>query len=97
MARKITWTKEAKEIYKKILEFYIERNNSNAYSRKLDKEITGLIELLPHYPYLGKKAGHKDLRAIIHGDHKIFYKVTKQEINIRLIWDCRRNPKDLKL
>jgi toxin YoeB len=97
MARRITWTKEAKRIYKKILSFYIDRNASKTYSIKLDKEIAELISLLEHYPNLGKKTDYKGLRAIIKGDYKIYYKITRDEINIRLIWDCRQNPEDFKI
>ena len=97
MARRITWTQEAKRIYKEILKFYIERNSSKTFSIKLDKEITELILLLKQYPNLGKRTDYKDLRAIIKGDYKIYYKVTGKEINIRLVWDCRQNPEDFKV
>jgi len=96
MARRITWTKNAKQVYKGILRFYAERNGSKTYSIKLDKEITKLIYLLKQYPNLGKKIDYKDLRVIIKGDYKIYYKITRKEINIRLVWDCRQNPEDFK-
>jgi len=97
MARRITWTKEAKRVYKGILRFYIERNGSKTYSIKLNKEITELISLLKQYPNLGIKTDYKDLRVIIKGDYKIYYEITRKEINIRLVWDCRQNPEDSKL
>lgn len=97
MARRITWTNEAKRVYKAILKYYIERNGSKTYSVKLNKEITELISLLKYYPNLGKKTDYKDLRAIVKGDYKIYYKITQTEINIRLVWDCRQNPEDLKI
>jgi len=97
MARRITWTKEAKRVYKEILKFYIERNGSKTYSIKLDKEITALISLLKQYPNIGIKTDYDDLHAIVKGDCKIYYQVTRKEINIRLVWDCRQNPEDFKL
>ncbi|NOZ47940.1 MAG: type II toxin-antitoxin system RelE/ParE family toxin [Chlorobi bacterium] len=97
MARRITWTKEAKRVYKEILKFYIERNGSKTYSIKLDKEITELISLLKQYPNIGKKTDYDDLQAIVKGDYKIYYKATGKEINIRLVWDCRQNSEDFKL
>ena len=39
MARKIIWTRRADLVFTKLLEYYLLRNKSKEYSRKLNKEI----------------------------------------------------------
>ena len=95
MVRRIVWTSKADEIFTRILEYYIERNGSKTYSRKLNNEVKEIISLLSKHPFLGAKTEIEDLRVIIQGDYKIFYQVNLKEIIIHLVWDCRQNPDDL--
>ncbi len=97
MVRRIVWTNKADEIFTSILEFYIERNGSKTYCRKLNKEISEIIGLINKHPFLGTKTDIENLRVIIKGDYKIFYEVLSKELIIHLVWDCRQNPDDLKI
>jgi plasmid stabilization system protein ParE len=96
MAKKIVWTHGADKIFSLILEFYVERNGSKAYSRKLNKEIKEILDLLLKHPYLGVKTDLDEIRVLIHGNFKIFYQIISQTIIIHLVWDTRQNPDDIK-
>ena len=52
MVRKIVWTNRADEIFTYILEFYIERNSAKTHSRKLNKKVNEVINLLSKHPFL---------------------------------------------
>jgi hypothetical protein len=52
MARRVVWSENAHKIFTKILEFYIERNGSKTYSRKLSNEVLDLIRLISKRPFL---------------------------------------------
>lgn len=97
MARRIVWTTIADIIFTKILEYYCNRNKSKAYSRKLNKEIHAIVSILPKYPFIGKNTDLENVRVLIKGDYKIFYKVSPKEIVVLLVWDTRQNPKDFSL
>ncbi len=93
--RKIIWTKYSEFIFRKILEFYVKRNGTKTYSRKLSNEIKQYLKVLIKQPFLGRPANHKNLRVAIYKEFKIFYTVTLNHIIIQLIWDSRQNPDDL--
>jgi toxin YoeB len=95
MVRKIVWTGIADKIFTHILEFYVERNGSKTYSRKLNKEVKEIINLLLKHPFLGTKTDFENIRVLIKDDYKIFYQINPKEIVILLVWDCRQNPDDL--
>lgn len=97
MVRRIIWTSKADLIFSNILEYYIERNKSKVYSRKLNKEINDLINLLLKHPFLGTKTDYKDIRVLIKGDYKIFYKIKPNELIILLVWDCRQSANLLNI
>lgn len=97
MARKIIWTSRAEEVFHRILEFYLRRNETKTYSRKLNAEIKQIINLLKKFPFLGISIDIENIRVLIKSDFRIFYKIMPEEIVILLIWDCRHNPEDLKI
>ncbi len=89
----IKWTEEAKNDLKEIVEFFNERNASKTYSRRLVKEIKSTILRLKNNTFLGRQIENEEnLRVIIWGDYKIFYKINQEEVEIRLIYDSRRKP-----
>jgi plasmid stabilization system protein ParE len=96
MVRKVVWTNRADEIFTRIIEFYVEKNGSKSYSRKLNSEIKEIINLLTKHPFLGTKTDFKEIRVLIQGNYKIFYQVKSVELVIHLVWDCSQNPDDLK-
>jgi len=97
VVRKIIWTSKAEDVFLRILEFYVRRNENRTYSRKLNTEIKQIINLLKKFPFLGISTDIENIRVLIKGDVKIFYHITPLEIVILLIWDCRQNPEDLEL
>jgi len=97
MAKKrIVWSKEARLDVKATVEFYSERNVSNAYSRKLANEIVNIIEKLQSNNFLGLKTSDPQVRVLIKGAFAIFYELKEEEILVLVIWDSRRNPDELK-
>lgn len=95
--RKIIWSARASKKLYEILEFYIHRNQSKAYSNKLYKQISLNIKLLVTQPYLGLKTDTLPFRGLIIDEFIIFYEVTDDFIIIHTVWDCRQNPESLKL
>ena len=97
MAKQIVWTKKAETVFSKILEYYIQRNGNNTYSKKLLYEIKRLTDLLSKHPWIGTRTKEQNIRVLINKNYKIFYRIETTTIIILLIWDSRQNPKDLKL
>ena len=95
MAKRVVWSNKADCIFKRILEFYIERNGSKTYSRKLNHEISSLILILSKQPFIGIKTGYKNIRVFIKGNYKIFYQIEDDKLIIHLVWDNRQNQKSL--
>lgn len=96
MVKRIIWTSRAEQIYTGILEFYVQRNRSKSYSKKLNSEIKKLVLLLPKHSFLGKKSSLPNIRVLIKGNFKIIYKFYPEEVVILLFWDSRQNPDRLQ-
>jgi plasmid stabilization system protein ParE len=97
MAKRIIWTDPADSAFTKILEYYIERNGSKAYSRKLNKKIKILLSDLLKQPQLGLKTEKKNYRVLISGNFRIFYEIGDNAIIVHLVWDARQNPTAIDL
>lgn len=95
MVKRIIWTSKADQIYSDILKFYVQRNGSKTYSKKLNNEVRKLLLLLSNHPFLGKKTGITNIRVLIKGNYKIFYRIYAEELVILLFWDSRQNPEKL--
>lgn len=95
--RKVIWTKNAELLFKEILNFYIERNQNKTYSKKLLQKVRSLTKKLSAFPFLGFEIETTKYREIIFDHYSIIYSVSETEIIIKLIWDQRRNPQELKL
>ncbi len=95
--RKVVWTTEAKLSFKEILDYYIERNGNKKYSSSISRRIRKLISYISSYNLIGKSTDEPGIRVIIYNNYEIFYQLSEDEIEVLLIWDSRRNPKDLKL
>jgi plasmid stabilization system protein ParE len=97
MAKRVIWSSKADRIFTKILEYYIERNGSKTYSRKLNNEILSITAILSKQPFLGLKTDNEKIRVFVKGDFKIFYQIEIDKLIIHLVWDCRQNPKSLNI
>jgi len=94
---KIEWSVEAKLDLYDILDFYIGRNGSATYSKKLNTKINKSIRLLSKNPLMGTQTDYNSVRALITGDYQIIYEIFNQLILVIMIWDCRRNPEDIRI
>jgi plasmid stabilization system protein ParE len=95
MVKRVIWTETAKKSRREILNYWILRNKSKTYSKKLSALFKEKVELLKSQHYQGKPTDFKGVRATLVSHFSIFYKVNPTEIIVVGIWDNRRNPDDL--
>jgi toxin YoeB len=91
---KVEWSFEARLDLLDVLDFYIVRNKSAAYSKKLNSKINDSIKLISKHPLIGVQSDIESVRALITGDYQIIYEILDNTILISMIWDCRRDPED---
>ena len=96
MAKEIVWSKRALIERFQILDYWINRNKSSVFSRKLDNLFIQNIELLTHHPFIGKKTNFKQVRIKIVRNYLIFYQIEETKINILSVKDGRQNPSKFK-
>lgn len=94
---KVEWSAQARLDLFDILDFYIRRNGSADYSKKLNSLVKKSIETISRNPVIGTQTDYNSVRALITGDYQIIYEVFEQLILIIMIWDCRRDPDDLRI
>lgn len=94
---KIEWSAEARIDLLEILEFYVKRNGTSAYSRQLHKKINDGISHISNNPLIGVQTDIPDTRAFITGDYQIIYIITDKTIVIVQVWDSRRNPDEKRV
>ena len=95
--RKIIWSNRAKIKRYEILKYYIDRNKSYTFSRKLNSRINKELKLLLTYPNLGIKTNIEGVRGLIIENFILFYELDKKVIIVHYIWDSRQNPETLKI
>ncbi len=66
MVRRIIWTSHADKIFTSILDYYIQRNGTKAYSRKLNNEIYTTLNLLKKSPFLGIHTNFEHVRVLVY-------------------------------
>lgn len=93
--RNIRWTRTADIQYVGILEYWVKRNKSTMYSKKLIKIVAQRTKQIAETPLIFKKADFKDTHVASLGNYSIFYKISEQEIVITAFWDNRQNTKKL--
>ena len=96
MVKEIIWSIIAEEEKSEILRFWLIHNQSATYSIKLDELIYKAIELLPYYPFMGRKTDFGKVRLIIVENCLIFYEVAETQIMILSICDGRQDPEKIK-
>jgi toxin YoeB len=95
--RKIIWSHRARISRYEILKFYVERNKSNTYSRKLNNRINKELRLLRRFPDLGIKTEIKGVRGLIIDKFILFYETNEDFIIVHYMWDSRQDPGKLKI
>jgi toxin YoeB len=93
--RKIVWSPAAKIEFIEILDYYLQRNQSIAYSEKLESQVKQTLAKLETNPFLGVKSQNDDIRVIIESAFLIFYSVTETQIQILSIIDSRQDPEKM--
>ncbi len=91
----IFWTETAIRQRNHIFEYWIERNKSNTYAKKLNQKIKERTDLLKLNPDLGKKTEFKNSRAVSLGHYSILYQKDHSKIIITGFWDNRQEPQKL--
>lgn len=94
---KIVWSQKANIKLFGILDFYSNRNKNKLYSIKLYKRFIKELNLLLKQPDLGIATDIKSIRGLIVDEFILFYEITKDRIIVHTVWDCRQNPKDLRI
>lgn len=97
MAKQIIWAREALADRIQILDYWHQRLGSKEYSAKIDNMFKETVQLLSHYPFLGRKIENREERFFIKEHYQIFYLDEEDAIKIMHIWDTRRDPKDFPL
>jgi plasmid stabilization system protein ParE len=93
--RTVRWTRTADIQFVGILEYWVKRNKSNTYSKKLIKIVAERTKQIAKTPFIYKSADFKNTRVVSLGNFSIFYKLTDEEILITAFWDNRQDPKKL--
>lgn len=94
---KIVWSQRANIKLFGILDFYSNRNKSTSYSTKLYKRFIKELNLLYKQPDLGRATDLESIRGLIVDEFILFYEITKDQIIVHTVWDCRQNPEDLRI
>jgi len=89
----IIWSDNAKDEFRKILEFYTKRNGSSAYSLKILYETEHLLKTLSKNEFIGRLTSNKKTRVIPMKVYLIFYELNENSIEIVSFWDNRQNEK----
>jgi plasmid stabilization system protein ParE len=92
MVRKIIWSANAKSDRIEILDYWIKRNKSNTYSKKLNLLFREAINLVAKNPTIGHVTIKENVRVKIVKQFLIIYEITEESINIHSIFDNRRDP-----
>ena len=93
--RNVIWTRTADIQFVGVLEYWVKKNKSNTYSKKLVELVSERTKQIADKPLIYKATGFKDIRVASMGNFSIYYKFTDKEIIITAFWDNRQNPKNL--
>ncbi len=96
MVRRIVWVYQAQKDRNQIFTYWVNRNKSNTFSRKLNRIIRESLDIISKYPFIGKLTDKPNVRIKIVLDYLLIYEITENEIVVLRIWDSRRNPGELK-
>ncbi|QTD37948.1 type II toxin-antitoxin system RelE/ParE family toxin [Polaribacter batillariae] len=93
--RNVIWTRTADIQFVGILEYWVKKNKSNRYSKKLLKLVSERTKQIAEKPLIYKATDFKDTRVASLGNFSIYYKFNDTEIIITAFWDNRQNSKKL--
>lgn len=93
--KKIIWTQTAARQRRSVLEYWLQRNQSNAYPLKLLRLSNEKANRIAANPMLFKTADFPNTRVAAMGHFSLFYQITEEAILITAFWDNRQDPKKL--
>lgn len=93
--RNVVWTRTADIQLVGILEYWVERNKSSTYSKKLLNSVITRTQEIAQNPYIYKTTDFQDTRVASMGNFSIYYKITEETIIISAFWDNRQDPQNL--
>lgn len=96
MVRKIIWSINAKADKAAILKFWIDKNKSKNYSKKLNHLFKEAVNLISKNPGIGHHTIKDNVRVKIVKEYLIIYEIMIDAIHIHSIIDGRRNPEQIK-
>jgi len=85
MVKQIIWSHRAQNDRKEILQYWRVRNQSNAYSIKLNLLFKRAIQLMSDHPHIGRKTDIENIRVKLVRDYLIVYEETENRIEILTI------------
>ncbi|WP_408733668.1 type II toxin-antitoxin system RelE/ParE family toxin [Mucilaginibacter sp.] len=98
MAAKVVWSVRAQRERFEILEYWINRNKSKTYSRKLYQLFRIGMKKVAEMPEAGIPTENPDVRFKIIKDYIVYYHISSSKtIEVLTVWDSRRNPRKFKL
>lgn len=92
MAKQIIWSRLAHSDRIQILEYWIDRNKSNVYSKRLNRIFEDIADLISKHRKMGKETDVKNVRIKIIKNYFFTYRETETTIEILTIWDSRQDP-----
>lgn len=93
--RNVVWTRTADLQFIGILEYWVNKNKSITYSKKLVKLVSERTKQIAEKPLIYKGTNFKDIRVASLGNFSIYYKLSNEQIIITSFWDNRQDPKKL--
>jgi toxin YoeB len=94
MALKILYAPQFVDNLESILQFFDERNGSDAFSKKLLKMIQREIVILKAMPEIGRMTNFPGVRILFVERFGIEYQIRNEEILIIDIFSCQKNPEE---
>ena len=92
MVKQIIWSRLAHLNRFQILDYWIKRNKSVIYSKKLNQIFEDTADMLSRHSKIGKETDVPDVRIKIVKDYFFTYRETESSIEILTIWDSRQDP-----
>ena len=97
MAEKIVWTLKAKKELVEILQYWIDRNKSNAFSLKLNSLIEAQLNLILEQPKIGRKTDIPNVYIKIIHKYLLYYEFVDDILYILTIRHGSQNSEDVEL
>jgi plasmid stabilization system protein ParE len=93
--RNVVWTRTADLQFVGILAYWIKKNKSSTYSKKLLQLTSDRMKQISESPFIYKSTDFEGVRVTPLGNFSIYYKLTAEQIIVVAFWDNRQDPKKL--